>query len=902
MAGTRKDATAGVKTLDRLDERLAAQGEREAVRSLRSGDSWSFAELARASSALANGLIARGVEVNEPIVLLAPNEAEWPLAVLAMLRARAVPVPLDPLMGHEDLAHAIEDSGAERILTTGDRLDFLEEVLGDSLGRYDVALLDDSGRDDRPGWRSLCRDEPAEATPAEPEDRCVLFYTSGTTGPPKGVPLSHRNLASNLQALLDEALFGSRERVVTPLPLYHVYPFMIGLLAPLAAGSAVIFPAGLSGPQIVEALRAGEATALIGVPRLYDALFAGIRGRVARNRLAAALFDGLLASSTAVVRATGWRIGRVLFAPLRRKLGPDLRIVASGGAKLEPALAWRLEGLGFLVLSGYGLTETSPLVTFNPPGKARLETAGRPMDAVEVRIHEPDQQGTGEIWVRGPNVFSGYHKLPDKSAEVLDEEGWFHTGDRGRLVEGYLEVGARESELIVLGGGQNVVPERVEAELARHPALKEVAILERQNRLAALVVLDPGALSMDGSEELQEQVSQAVKAAGRALAGYARPSEVAVLRGALPRTPLGKLRRHLLPELFEEARQGRTPRRGRLRPEDEALLREDAAAQVWQWLRERYGEDAVDMDAHPQLDLGIDSLDWVTVTMELDERYGIQLPEETVGRVESVRDLLAAAVEARRGTTPGRATRLDPDALAAEQKRLLDPAGRPMTALAALLRGFNRLIMRSLFSLRVQGLEHLPRDRKVIFAPNHASYLDPMALAAALDRDRLRNTYWAGLPVLVFRLLRRLSGDRALRALQVLPIDPARAPTTALNLGLAALATDHDLVWFPEGQRSPDGKLQDFRPGVGHLARHAGVPLLPVHISGSFEAWPVGRLLPRPGRLTVRFGAPLEPESAEVPAAGAAETDSADGETAEALVSRLRERVAALGEAAEGRG
>jgi len=194
----------------------------------------------------------------------------------------------------------------------------------------------------------------------------VLFYTSGTSGPPKGVPLTHRNMVSNLNSVLEMKLVYSGERILLPLPLHHVYPFAIGIFIPLLSGGALILPFSLTGPQILRAMQEGKANGMVGVPRLLDALDKAIQARIQQmGRVASALFRGALRLSIAARRWTGLRLGRTLFRPLHKRFAPHLRVMASGGSAIDSQLVWRLEGLGWEVHTGYGLTETSPLLTFN---------------------------------------------------------------------------------------------------------------------------------------------------------------------------------------------------------------------------------------------------------------------------------------------------------------------------------------------------------------------------------------------------------------------------------------------------------------------------------------------------------------------------------------------------------
>jgi Long-chain acyl-CoA synthetases (AMP-forming) len=421
-----------IETLQQLVRGLAHHGDQPALVAFVKDDTqvWSFAELTRCVPRLATGLAEAGIERGDYVAFFAPNSPEWVVACLALLDAGAVPVLIEAQIGQDDLHHVLADSEVRWIVTTRNQAERLRQREG--VPNLRLILLD-VAQDDPQSWRRYFSDAPHERPAVAPEDTAALFYTSGTSGRPKSVPLSHRNLASNLQALLELHLILENDRLLVPLPLHHVYLFMVGMLAPLAAGVPILFPSSLTGPQLLRSLKEGSATAIIGVPGMYEALLGGIEARVRRRgRLASALFHLALGASVLLRRRFDLRIGRRLFASLHRQFGPHLRAVISGGAALKSDLAWQLEGLGFQVGSGYGLTETSPVLTFNAPGRGRIETAGCPLPGVEIRIAEPQPPAEhGEVLARGLNIFSGYRNLPEKTKEAFTAEDFFRTGDLG---------------------------------------------------------------------------------------------------------------------------------------------------------------------------------------------------------------------------------------------------------------------------------------------------------------------------------------------------------------------------------------------------------------------------------------------------------------------------------------
>ncbi len=856
-------------TLQDFVAELASFGDAPALIVVSNGQAStrSFAELAQATRRLASELARGGDPARGPIAIVGPNSAEWATAFLAIVASGASAMPLDDRSSVDELCAALERGACRRAFMTRTHADRLRAAGWQG----DVRFLE-------PAATPLAtQNETATLRKAQPGDVAVLAFTSGTTGSPKAVPLTHSNILANLEALCAERLIGRGDRTILPLPLHHVYPLTVGLMTPLASGAAVVLPSGVSGPELIEALRLGRVTHMTGVPRLYQALLTGIRARIrGRGGAAARLFPLFLRVSIMCRRRTGVRIGRILFRGLHRQLAPDLRLLVCGGAALDASSEWELEGLGWEVLTGYGLTETSPILTFNRRGAARPGSAGQPLAGVHVRIARPDAQGLGEIEVTGPSVFAGYRDDPAAIAAAFAPDGWLRTGDLGTLDRaGYLHVVARAGETIVLPDGKKIFPEAVESKYEKSPFIREVAILAVDGALVALVVPELDAIRLAGAERIEDRLRDVLAVLGARLPPWQRLQGFAVTRTGLPRTHLGKIRRHLLAQLYVAARErrGEAPAPS-LSPEDCALLADPVAARLWNWLKARYPDRSLSLDTSPQLDLGLDSLSWVGLTLELSPAIGVDLTEDALAHVVTLRDLLRAAVAA--AVAPPQETIL-------ADERWFRQRGAVQRAMHRLVAALDRIVMRLLFRLSVEGRENVPAFGPCLICPNHVSYLDPFALAAALPYPILRSTFWGGWTGSLFlgpttRLFSRI--------VQAIPVDPDRAVGTSLALGVGAVRRGKFLVWFPEGARSPTGELQKFHRGVGAIIAESHVPAVPTLISGSFACWPRGKLLPRPGRITVQFGRPVS--AAALAAAGAGETEP------EKIADALHAEVAAL--------
>ena len=908
-----------LKTLCSLADLGGEDPEAAAVIRFRREDreTWSRRKLNDFACRLAEGLCRDGLEPGDRAVLFAPASPEHIAALLAVLRTGAVAVPVDVQMGDEHLEAILRDSGAARAFTT--------RKLARRLARLDAAkslqlfILDPQERDDHasdeqnnPGddWRELLADEPGDAASVEKDAEAILFYTSGTTGPPKGVPLSHANIAFEIRAVTKAGLIDPGARLLLPLPLHHVYPVVIGVLAPLALGVTIVLPHTLTGGAVARALREGEAAVFLGVPRLFRAVFDGIRGRIAsRGRIAAAVFDAALAAGRLFDRMR-CPLGRHLFRPLHRRTGPRLRLLASGGSPLAPKLARNLEALGWPVAVGYGLTETSPLVTLKRPRQGPLDSVGTVLAGVEVRLDdsalpdagdggEPANDNRGELLVRGPNVFSGYHNRDEETESAFDGE-WFRTGDIAAIDgKGYVTLHGRVSTMIVLEGGENIDPEQLEDAYADCDGVAEVGILEDDGAVAALVVPETAWLRELDEKERSERIRKGLDKIGESLASYRRLSRVEFSERPLERTRLGKLKRKALEEAYRQAVSGEQEERpagpvdeADMNSEAQALMADPRVRKLWDLLVQRFPDSPLSPESRLQSELRIDSLRWVELSFAIEGEVGVAVDEAWWERVDTVQDLMERVAETE-GADAGRSKRPleEPEsAIDDDERRLADPRNPVRAAIGRLLYALVALTLRAWFRLEARGLKNVPEDGCFVLTPNHASYLDAPLVGVALGFRRARRCFWAGWTGVLFSnpFMSAIS-----RIAQVVPIDQARGPVSSLAFGALVLKRGRPLVWFPEGRRSRNGELQAFRPGIGLLLETHPRPVIPVYVEGSHAVVPEGARFPRPKKLTVHFGEPIEPDALRKAA-----DEKDDDEVHARLTAVIRERLAALRERA----
>ena len=360
-----------------------------------------------------------------------------------------------------------------------------------------------------------------------------------------------------------------------------------------------------------------------------------------------------------------------------------------------------------------------------------------------------------------------------------------------------------------------------------------MAILQHKNALVALVVPNPEAIRTRGASRLEALLREEIEHTTATLRPHERISGYALTTEALPRTHLGKLKRHLLPDIYEQAKSGKRQKsKAELSAEDKDLLARADTKPIWDWLVARYPDQGLTPETSPQLDLGVDSLQWIELTLELQEHFGVKLNEAAIGRILTIRDLLNEAMQSRSGEVA------EPTEPAPDPMQWVQPIGIGHKLLGVMLYALDAALARLMFRLEIVGKEGLPTNGRIVLTPNHVSFLDPVLLAAAFSLRELQRTSWVGWSGIVLagplmRLVTRTAG--------ILPIDPDRDPGAALSLVDKALETKNRLVWFPEGRRSPTGEITEFLPGIALVLERTGAKAVPVYISGTYE-----------GDLTVR--------------------------------------------------
>jgi len=813
---------------------------------------WSYADLLRAAAQFAAELERRGIEKGERVLLWGENSGEWIAAFLGCLFRGAVAVPMDAI-AEKGFARRVAEQAGVRLA-----------VVGRGLPEADLAptviRLEDLGEISASG---PLKDFPFVA--AGRSDPIEIVFTSGTTAEPRGVVLTHGNLLANLEPIEKEiGRYRRYERIFHPLrildllPLSHVFGQLLGIFLPQILGGVSVFLDTLNPAEVIGAIRNERVSVLVTVPRLIESLQDHIeRDLAARARLGRFQQD-FHASEGEHFLKRWWR-----FREIHRRFGWKFWAVISGGAALPAAAENFWTRLGYAVVQGYGLTETTSLISLNHPFRLGRGSIGKALPGLELKLAED-----GEILVRGENVAAGYWRAAGV-APVLDADGWFHTGDLGeRGADGNLYFKGRRKNVIVTPEGLKVYPEDLEAELRKEAGVRDCVVvgLERDGNAEPCAVL----LLRDAHGE--SAAAAVIQGANARLAPFQQMRRWLVWpEQDFPRTPTQKPALVRIREFAETEMGGRKaiagPRGSVSGPLAELFTRVS------------HGRPLPDAAASLQLS----SVERVELFSALEDRYQVDLSETEFTLADTVKELERLVEQPPPRSMQFRYPRWPQSWLVrAIRAVVINCLARP----AMLILGWPL----------IRGRENLRgTSGPVLVVANHVAYFDPAyilealpghlrrRLAVAMDGEMLESMrnpppgtgFFAG-------LLGRVKYVLVVSIFNVFPLPRLAGFRKSFAFAGDLIDRGWSVLVFPEGELTRDGRIGPFRAGIGMLATRLGVPVVAARIDGLFELKRAGKRWSRPGKIQVLIGEPIRFN---------------EGDAAEGIARELERRVAALGDA-----
>jgi long-chain acyl-CoA synthetase len=875
-----------------LDAAIARHPSRTALRMTgERKDRFTYAELDRFAAAVQRFLAGAGVAKGDRVLLASENRPEWPIAYFGILRAGAVAVPVDAQLSARELENLWRTSGARVALLSEKTLARVPELA------ERVGTIADCARA-VPLHEALAGGPPAAPPKVTQDDPASLIFTSGTTGTPKGVVLTHRNFASLVAKLAGVFDLGSGDGMLSVLPLHHTFEFTCGLLVPLSRGAEIEYLDELTADSIGDALESGRVTAMIGVPALWSLLHRKITQELsAKPGFVEGAMKGLMkANGWLRDRSLGVNLGKLLFWPVHRRFGGRLRILVSGGAALDPAVLTAFRELGFDFFQGYGLTEAAPVLAVSTPEHdAPVGSVGPPLPGIELRIESPDASGVGEVLARGPNVMLGYWRggaAPGVDAELTSEvleDGWLRTGDLGRLdADGNLHLVGRKKDVIIDATGKNVYPDELEELYREDDLVKELSVVGLRDgtgeKVAMLVV--PRFEERDRAE-VRARLDAHVRKVTQSLPFHQRVKVWHVTEAELPKTATRKVKRRWVQE--ELARLETAAAAGRRAREAAREQRNGGDGWVLDVVAEIARRPRAEITHQSTLagDLALDSLLLNELAAALEQAGVPASVADDLPKLQTVGELARLAGGAAHRHDE-RAPKAGPKPEAkAESEGIPVPA--PVAAVGRrILHAGQRALYHSVYDTKVVGEAFIPRDRVFLVVANHASHLDMGLVKIALGDEGERLAALAARDYFFDTPLKRAYFENFTN---LIPMERSGALKGSLRAAAEALRRGHHLLIFPEGTRSRDGTLAPFHPTAGYLALSCGVDTLPAYLSGTHEAFPPGASFPKKADLEVRFGPPIAVDDLRARTASLGKSESYKAATAvmEEAILRLKE-------------
>jgi long-chain acyl-CoA synthetase len=775
-----------------------------------------YRDLADTVPRAAQVLADHGLGPGERAIIWAVNRPEWGLGFLAVVHAGGVAVPLD-VRHTVDFARKIVEQTAPKLVLASRQTEASARELG--LPIVWIETLPDHAR----------RAEPLPAADVRPETLAEIVFTSGTTGDPKGAMLSHGNLISCATAMTKVLPFSTDDRLLSVLPLSHLYEQVLGFIAPLVLGASVVYPVSRQPAVLIRTFRDFRVSILLIVPQGLELLTNAIERRVDQEGQRTR-FEQL----HRIARRLPPPLRRLLFRPVLAQFGGQLHTVGVGASALEVDVAQRWIDMGVQILQGYGATEMGPVVTFTRPERNVLGTVGEPIPGVEMRIADD-----GEILARGPGRFLGYWQNDEATAKAIDTDGWYHTGDLGAVSsDGMLTFRGRKKDMLALPDGQKVYPEDVEAVLRGDRRVTDATVvgwpLGAGLRVHAVLLLEDASAADD-----------IVRTANRALAPHQQ------IRGStvwpdpdLPRTHTLKVRK---PEVLARLAAKDPP--GAFVSGPAPMGRGPAVDvdPVTALVASVGGLDssAVLPDARLSSDLDLDSLRRVELLGVIEEELGIFVDDDALEPDATVRDLIAL-VDAARQTKRRSGSWGWP----------LSPAVRTLglASQVLLIYPFTHLFYR----IRVTGLDRLDGVRgPLLFTPNHCLHLDNAIILTRLPFGvRWKLSVAAGAETIYDN---PVQGVLASIIANAFPLNREGGVRRSLELLGARLDRGFNILIYPEGKLTVGGPLQPFKAGAGLIAVEGGTPVVPVKIRIHTMSWIDRRRWPSPlrGDVELVLGDPI---------------------------------------------
>ena len=769
------------------------------------------------------------LEENKFGLIIMENRPEWIYSFFTIWDKNSAAIAIDAQSSPKEILYVLEDSNPDIIMCSNETEKNILEAISNYNFKDNIKVLNvDNFKIDNEKMKKIANSQFELRNP-EGNQTAAMLYTSGTTGSPKGVMLTYNNLMTEMEGIYEKGIFDHRDQILALLPFHHVLPLTATVLLMLRYQTSIVFVRKIASKEIFEALEKNRVTALIGVPRVFKLFYDGIKQQIDAKFITRAIFKIMSKSKSIPLK-------RKVFSKVHKKFGGHLDFIVAGGAKLDPEIARFYETLGIYSLEGYGLTETSPVIAVNSKNERKIGTIGKKLYNVDVKIENE------ELWVKGPIVMKGYYNKPEKTAEVMTEDGWFKTGDLAKIdEEGYITIIGRRNSMIVLSNGKNIDPETLENRLIAKSdkLIKEVGIFNHQNKLAAIIIPDLLECRKRNINNVKTYIKNIVEDYNLSAHNYEKVLDYKVFEEELPKTRVGKLRRFMLPNLYE---QNVVKKAKVAEPDNE----------VYKILKE-YVKKAKGIEPQPEenleLEIGMDSLDIVEFFAYIENNFGLQLDEEKFAEMPNLK-LLSEYINEKAVKIEN--NEINWKQIIEEANPIKDDKNRWITKF---LKVFLDVIIKVYFRIQRNGREKLDSKPK-IYVSNHQSFIDPLILGSLLPKSILYNTIFLAIDWYFKKFPLKLLVSNG----NVILIDINKNIRKSVEEIVGYLKSGKNVLIFPEGARTKDGKVAEFKKVFAIISKELGIDVQCLGIKGGFEAYSRYMKFPKPKKIKVAVLDIIKPE------------------------------------------
>ena len=762
-------------------------------------------------------------------LIVMENRPEWIYSFFAVWDKKSAGIALDANSNSGEILYVLEDSHPNVIFCSNETEKTIFEAVEKYSSKNTVKIINVDKITVEQEKMNAIKNMQFELENPTGDETAAMLYTSGTTGSPKGVMLSFNNLNTEMEGLYEKGIFDYRDQILAILPFHHVLPLTATVLLMLKYQTSIVFVEKIASKEIFDALEKNRVTAIIGVPRVFKLFYDGIKQQIDAKFITRFIYKMMS-------NVKSLKIKRKVFAKVHKKFGGHLDFIVVGGAKMDPEISRFYETLGFYALEGYGLTETAPVIAVNSKKERKIGTVGKRLYNVEIKTVDE------ELWVKGPIVMKGYYNKPEKTTEVITEDGWFKTGDLAAIdEEGYVTIRGRKNTMIVLSNGKNIDPETLENRVIAQSngLIKEIGIFNYKNKLAAIIVPDLLEFRKRGITNTKAYIKNVVEDYNLKAHNYEKVLDYKLFEEELPKTRVGKTRRFMLPDLYEKneiVKKEKTPE-----PTDEAykILKE--------YVKKNKGIEP-QPEENLELEIGMDSLDIVEFFAFIENSFGIQLDEEKFAGMPNLK-LLSEYINQK--ATKFEDNDIDWKQIISETKPIEDNKNRWVTKFLKIFQPIVDLYF------RVKKIDRKKlTDNPQIFVSNHQSFVDPLILGSLFPNKIVFNTLFLAIDWYFKKGVMKLLVSNG----NVVLIDINKNIRKSVEEIVGYLKGGKSIVIFPEGARTKDGKVAQFKKVFAIIAKELNVDIQCLGIKGAFEAYSRYMKFPKPKKIEVAVLEKFSPE------------------------------------------